>query len=499
MRSQPTRPSIILIVAGGLLALTAAIVIFTQSRNSNVGAGNSNNRLPQITRYPTVTPFPLVLPTATAAPNAAPEPTQEPVPTEAPRVKDYVVQQNDTMWDIAVRFGVSFDAILAANANSGINLDQLSLGQVIKIPPADYVPPQSAIPTLPAAPSVPNQPSNNNVGVVLPEAGGLRLRSAPSTDASVLTRLGPGTQLQIVSEVAGQTWIEVITPNGTRGWVMAQYVVIGSASNLPTTAPSGSDAPAPTAIPVGPLEYPFLSDMSARVYQIYQAGQARGNRANVVALIGDSNTQHPAFLKQIDWGNYNLGSYAYLQATVDFFRGSFARDGIAAIGGFNTTKVLDPGSAPAGCNGQSPLMCEYNAIRPSVAIILLGTGDQHSWQTFESRYRQIIEQTINEGVIPVLSTKADDLECRDNSAPCGFINSKIAQLASEYQVPLLNLRQVVERLPGGGCIADGFHFNFPADNKSAWFTPEYLQYGYNQRNLTALQTLDVIRRKVMGR
>ena len=49
------------------------------------------------------------------------------------------------------------------------------------------------------------------------------------------------------------------------------------------------------------------------------------------------------------------------------------------------------------------------------------------------------------------------------------------------------------------CISDGFHYNFPADNKSAWFASEYLQYGYNQRNLTALQTLDVIRRKVMGR
>jgi hypothetical protein len=215
-------------------------------------------------------------------------------------------------------------------------------------------------------------------------------------------------------------------------------------------------------------------------------------------VIGDSNSQNPAFLKPIDWGNYNLGSYAYLQGTVDFFRGSFGIEGPASIGGFNTLKVLDPGSSPNWCNGQSPLECEYSRTRPSVSLILLGTGDQHNWQNFEGNYRRIIETSINMGVIPVLITKPDDLECRDNSAPCGFINGKIAQLAYEYQVPLLNLRQVLDRLPQGGTTGDGFHFSFPPDQRSAYFTSDYLQYGYNQRNLTALQALDVLRRKVIA-
>ena len=495
MRSQPTRSSIILIVAGIIVLLAGAIALFAQLRNTTPSGGN---RSPEVTRYPTITPFPLVLPTATSR---GPEPTTAVVPTVAARLTEYIVQQNDTLWDIAVKFGLTFDTIKAANTGSGFNPDALSLGQVIKIPPSDFVPPPGSVPTsVPQAQVAPNQPVNTTIGVVLPDAGGLRLRKTPSTDGEVITRLGPNTQLQLVSEVAGQTWIEVITPNGTRGWVVAQYIAIGGASTGPFVPSSPGDLPInnPTPLPIGPLEYPFLSDMSARVYQIYQAGQARGNRASVVALIGDSNTQHPAFMKPFDWGNYSLGSYVYLQATVDFFKGSFARESVAAIGGFNTTKMLDPGSAPASCGGQTPLQCEYNTIRPSVALILLGTGDQHTWQGFEDRYRRIVQQTIDQGVIPVLITKADDLECRDNSAPCGFINAKIAQLAGEYQVPLLNLRQVVDQLPGRGCIADGFHYNFPGDNKSAWFEPQYLQYGYNQRNLTALQTLDVIRRKVMG-
>jgi lysophospholipase L1-like esterase len=40
-----------------------------------------------------------------------------------------------------------------------------------------------------------------------------------------------------------------------------------------------------------------------------------------------------------------------------------------------------------------------------------------------------------------------------------YINIKIAQIAREYQVPLLNLRQVVVRLPSRGMLWDGFHYN----------------------------------------
>jgi hypothetical protein len=327
---------------------------------------------------------------------------------------------------------------------------------------------------------------------VLSDAGGVRLREQPSTDAAIITKLGPDTELQILGEVAGQTWLRVITPNGTQGYIMARYVAIGGAVVLPTPDPSQPQPIFPTPIPIGPLEYPYLSDLSARVYEIYRTGQALGNRPNGVVLVGDSNTDNPQFFAPFDWGNYNLGNYPYLQSTVDFFKGSFAQNSPAAKGGFNTSSVLGPGAC-----GDTNLACAYNNARPSVALILLGTGDQHSWQSFEERYRQIVAYTIQRGIIPVLITKADDLECRDNNAPCGFINSKIATIASQYQVPLLNLRQIVERLPNGGCTGDGFHYNFPPGDRSAWFTPEYLQYGYTQRNLTALQTLDVIRRKVI--
>jgi LysM repeat protein len=441
-----------------------------------------------VTIYPTRPSLATQTPTPPAAPTERPLP--EPTPTV--RVTQYVVQPNDTLWDIAIRFGFStLDPLIAAN--TGINPDLLAIGQVLNIPGVDFVPPPRPRPTV----APPRPQANYVIGRVLPDAGGLRLRSGPSYESRVITRLGPNTELKVFGPVAGQSWLKVVTPNGTEGYVDARYVSIGSGIALPTLPPALAQAATPTPIAVGPLEYPYLSDISPRVHQIFSAGQARGNRPNVFAVVGDSNSQHPAFLRPFDQGNYNLGSYAYLQATVDFFRGSFAHNSVAAAGGFNTAKVLDPNQAPPSCNGLSPLECEYSRLRPSVALILLGTGDQHSWRDFEANYRRIVEITINAGVIPVLITKADDLEAIEGAAPYGYINSKIAQIAREYQVPLLNLRQVVTQLPGRGMLWDGFHYNYPDDERSAWFTPEYLQYGYNQRNLTALQVLDVLRRKVI--
>ena len=501
MQSRNTNARTLILAGVGLLAfILGAVALFTVLSQNNAATGNPHLG---VTIFPHET-VPATLPPAIniLPPTLAPSPAiSQTGPTSTPQsIRQYVVQPNDTMWDIAVKFGVTLEQIVGANP--GINPDLLGLGQTLNIPPSTYDPPplptraplplpnQTAVPNAPA-PSAPNL-ANAVQGHVLADAGGLRLRSLPSADAEIITRLGPNTELEILGEVAGQPWIQVVTPSGTQGFVMAQYVAIGGGNILPTLEPAQGLIPTAPSIPVGPLEYPFLSDLSARVYEIFRNGQAQGNVPNHVVLVGDSNTDNPQFFAPFDYGNYNLGNYPYLQTTVNYFKGTFAQDSPAAKGGFNTTQVLAPGSC-----GDTNIACALNQQKPSVALILLGTGDQHTWQTFEDRYRRIIEITIAHGVIPVLITKADDLECRDNNAPCGFINGKIATIAGEYQVPLLNLRQVVQTLPNGGCIGDGFHYSFPPDNKSAWFTADYLQYGYTQRNLTALQTLDVIRRKVL--
>lgn len=474
------------VVAGGVALISVMVVIVVFAPRVPVRPV-AFNLTPQVTLHITA------LPAATDTPVPDPSPQPTAAPTATPAVTAYTVVEGDTLWDIAVRFGLSLDTLVAANPQ--INPDLLSLGAVLNIPaPGAVLPPaptrQPAVSPAQTAPSA----------QVRIDAGGLRLRRSPSTEAEIITKLAPQTALQVLARTPDDFWLRVITPQGTEGWVMRQYVDLAVAiSQIPSAGgAAASSAPAPQSVaPVA--DDPNLSNLTGRALQIYQAGQSRGNRANVFSLIGDSNTANMAFFAPFDWGSYTLGGYGYLQETIDFFRGSFARDRIAARGGFNTTKALDPANAPAGCApGESPLACEVRVNRPSVAFVLLGTGDQHTWQGFESRYRQIIEYLINQGVIPVCVTKGDDLESTDSQAPYGYINDIIRRLSREYSVPLLDLRQALSSLPNRGFESDGFHINKPPDGQSANFTGSYLSYGYNMYNLTALRALDAIRRQVVG-
>lgn len=444
----------------------------------------------------------VVQPTETpAAPSiSAAPPTEAPPASATPRSAQYVVRENDTLWDIALAYGFANpDPILAANP--GLNPDLLALGQVLIIPGLDFIPP-AAVPgdTAILPPAAAANDSSGENGRVKADAGGLRLRDSPVVGDNVRTRLTELTPLRILGRTNDNLWLQVVTPTGTQGWVMAQYVESSNSTAIASILPIVATAEPAGAGPPPVENPPYLSDVSARALEVYAAGQARGNRANAFALIGDSNTENPNFFRAFDAGGYDLGArYAYLEATIQFFRGSFNRVSPAARGGFGTLKALDPAHAdPAQCaGGETPVACELRITRPSVALVLIGTGDQHSWQGYEGRLRQIVEQTIANGTIPILITKGDDLEHRDNSAPSGYINSVIRRVAGEYQMPLLNLSQVLDGLPARGFGPDGFHYNWPPDERCAVLTGDHLLYGFNQRNLTALQALDLVRRRVI--
>jgi LysM repeat protein len=489
------RKNLIVLLLAELAGVMLLVLLYLLFRIPPAPPGAAPTRVAAPTARHTAAPTNMAqAPTAPAAPGA---PAAEASPTA--RVTLYTVVEGDTLWGIAVNFGLSLDELTAANPS--IDPDRLYPGDVVNVPAPGAViagvtrePPQ-APPAAAAAVSA----------QVAPGGDGLRLRRQPSTSADVITKLPGSTPLTLAGRTADNYWLEVVLSDGTRGWVMAQYVDV--TGDLAQVIVTGADQTQPStgsmsgASQLPPRDEPYISGISGKSMQIFQVGQAMGNHANVFALVGDSNTQNPAFLQPLDQGYYSLGDYGYLEDTVKFFHGSFARSqsSPAAVGGFNTTKVLDPANAGGGCNpGEMPLACEYRITRPSVALILLGTGDQHTWQGFEGRYRQIIEYTINQGVIPVLITKGDDLETRDNSAPLGYINGIIARLSREYDVPLLDLRQAVSNLPNRGFNGDGFHYNAPPDNKSCFFSGDSMRYGYTIRNLTALQMLDALRRQVVG-
>jgi hypothetical protein len=98
--------------------------------------------------------------------------------------------------------------------------------------------------------------------------------------------------------------------------------------------------------------------------------------------------------------------------------------------------------------------------------------------------RRVIERLLEKGVVPIIATKADNLE-GDHG-----INATIAQIAYDYEIPLWNFWAAVQPLPNHGLSSDNFHLTFA---RSFFDDPARMKSAWPWRNLTALQTLDVVR------
>jgi hypothetical protein len=160
-----------------------------------------------------------------------------------------------------------------------------------------------------------------------------------------------------------------------------------------------------------------------------------------------------------------------------------------------STLRADPKSCHAG---ESPLACELRVNNPSLAIISLEEWWADDPAKYEQYMRKIIEYTLSQDILPILATKADNLEGND------LINQTIARLAWEYDLPLWNFWLAVQPLPNHGLVqktADGrpdlFHLTH-SDNFYNYTDMDALQSGWAMRNLTALQTLDAVRRALNG-
>lgn len=254
-------------------------------------------------------------------------------------------------------------------------------------------------------------------------------------------------------------------------------------ATLPPTA-------TPTATPdLRPLpedwrKWPIIPTISHRAIEIYQQGLAMGNDPHHFSKIGDCQMIVVAF-----FGMYGTpGMYAfpegedYLQNTVDWFgHEQFGRESFSTNGGFNAPAVLSSLWAdPQHCEpGETPLDCEFRINKPSIVIIGLEFGFKgRTASVYEGYLRQVIDYVIAHGALPVLSTKADNVE-GDHS-----LNLTTARLAYEYDIPLWNFWLAVQPLPAHGMDMernDGFHISVE---------------GWNMRSYTGLKVLDAILKSV---
>lgn len=233
-------------------------------------------------------------------------------------------------------------------------------------------------------------------------------------------------------------------------------------------------------------------EVQEHIRQIFVAGQASGRNARAFSKLGDSTIEDPYFMGRFDGGPYNLGPYSYLQPAIDYYAGSFGRDSIAVQIGLHTWSVFDPMFAdPDLCRANEHMLaCEFRLHNPSVLFIRLGSNDVGLPDLTETNLRRIIEYCLEQGVIPILGTKADRFEGRDN-----FNNNLIRQLAVEYRVPLWDFDLIAQTLPGHGLAGDGVHLT--GLTTADYTQPQALQRGYGAHNLTALMMLDRVWRAVI--
>jgi hypothetical protein len=240
-------------------------------------------------------------------------------------------------------------------------------------------------------------------------------------------------------------------------------------------------------------DLPVIPQLSDYAKEILSDGLKKGNNPNAFSKIGDCDTSTTWYLSDFDLDEryYELGDYAgQFKPVIDYFSGSFGRRSLAATPGFSAASVLSNyWTDYSVCEtDEVPLTCEYRIHNPAFVLISLGTNDGYNPPSFKENLREIVEITLEQSRLPILMTKADDVEGNFS------INQDIADLAAEYEIPLWNFWSVIQDLPNHGLVEDGIHLTF---YKNDFSDPVSFDYAWTQRNLTAMQVLDVMMQNII--
>jgi hypothetical protein len=257
---------------------------------------------------------------------------------------------------------------------------------------------------------------------------------------------------------------------------------------LPTVTSSVTATPVPpyfvNGLPVTDfilLPPPVLQHMQ----NVFALGQTMGRDKQAFSKMGDSLTLTSSFLGVFELAQYDLGAYEHLQGVIDYFAGSYQRYGVAVKVSLRAQSVFDPLWADdRWCFAAETMIdCEFRYNNPSILIIQLGTNDTTG--SFADSLHQLVSYTIENGVIPILITKADRFEGEDDRN-----NVAIRAIATELRVPLVDFDKLSNTLPDKGRGADGVHLTtvYPMD----YTMTAAFERGYPMHNLAVLFMLDAL-------
>lgn len=334
----------------------------------------------------------------------------------------------------------------------------------------------------------------------------LTIYSEADRASPIVGVLAPQAKVVLEARNADTSWVLGRSIDGmVRGWMESRYLALTPDLNIPQLLYSNeamfvqNTTSETTRYDMISLDdYPIIPTSTGLARTIFEQSRAYTRNPHTISKIGDCISDNQHFLSPFGLDQYTLGSYGSLQPVIDHFRESLAYSSLAAYDGLVTSAVLDPLFAnPMAClPGETPLRCEYRVHQPSVAMIMFGAQDLlfTSPEDFDRNLRHIVHETIQAGVVPILSTFPGNLERWQQSIQ---YNQIVVAVALDYDIPLMNLWRALYALPNYGLNDDGRHLSLPI-TQSGDLTPDNLQRGYPMRNLVTLQTLDVVWRGAMN-
>jgi lysophospholipase L1-like esterase len=312
--------------------------------------------------------------------------------------------------------------------------------------------------------------------------------------------LEAGTPIIIRQRSHTGNWLFIELADSDRdGWIMTSSIAADAGFRLSDVPIGESDADNVKLTDSNLRRLyapPVIPEISGDMRAVFQRGQSLGNHANVVVKVGDSNSANRLYLSPISAGDYNLGVYDFLQKTVDFFGASFGAPDLATRVGATSQMILDPIFTDAAqCQpDESLLQCEYRLRQPAVAVIMFGQNDIRSLSSteFDQAIRQIVEETIRQGIVPVLATFTSNPIDAENWEKALRYNLIIVDIADDFDAPLINIWSAFRDLPDFGLLDDNTHLTWSGE--PVVFDGHEARYGMTLVNLLVLTTLDELRR-----
>jgi hypothetical protein len=262
---------------------------------------------------------------------------------------------------------------------------------------------------------------------------------------------------------------------------------------------------------------PFDAGAQARIRAIAARGRALGRSPRSFALIGDSITASPKYLRPFTRGaRHQLDEDVAERLRIDdatvvaFYQ---AHDSAPSLDAFAAPRVARVGAPSRWAleHDGARIAALVDALSPSVAIVMFGSNDaavrfiayDELVESYRARMQRIVDLLVERGVVPVLNTvprhmhdpsrpscdaSAGDLSNWRLAVQTSALSAAVAELACREHLPLIDLRHALDATPNSGIGPDGVH---PTAHRSGagLLTAEGLRCGYNVRNYVTLRML----------